>query len=104
MLDNLQAILVGLARSREASMGFLSRFKNLSRPRQYGSGGIWDNTNTPGSVGYSASPNQAVHQWYPNYFVPGPNPEPYLKTAAWKNPYRLHSPVDTLQPEIPVRE
>lgn len=86
-------------------MGFLQRLRNLSRPRQAGTGGLWDNTNTPGSVGYSAAPSDLRGIYpYENSFVPGPNPEPYLKTAAWKDPNRLHARADRLQPRIPVQE
>lgn len=85
-------------------MGFWHRLKFLSKPRSTGSGGLWDNTNTPGSVGFSARDNALLPHYSPNVNVRGPNPEPYLHTGEWKDPFRLHAPPDTLLPEIPVKE
>src|ERR1700749_465483 len=87
-------------------MGFLSRLKNLHRPRDRAYGGLWDNTNTPGSKGF---PTHTVEPWSSessgtlNSTVRGPNPEPYLQTGFSMSPYRMHSPRISQQPEIPVK-
>lgn len=88
-------------------MGFFRRFKDLSKPRQFGSGRLWDNTNTPGSKGNpSTTATQAGVTTPPDTtaFMHGPNPEQNLQTAEYKNPFRLQSRYLKLQPEIPVSE
>lgn len=89
-------------------MGFFQRLRWLVTPRARGSGNLWDNVNTPGSVGWGAAPPHAsqAQAWpYDNFFAPGPNPEMYLKEGAtYRDPFRLHASPRTLLPEIPVQE
>jgi hypothetical protein len=86
-------------------MGILTRFKWLLKPRSNGSGRLWDNVNTPGSVGWSAAPTRGLAWPYSNNFVPGPNPEPYLHEGiSATDPRRLHASPRNLQPRIAVQE
>ena len=88
-------------------MGFLSRFKQASMPRMVGSGKVWDNVNS-GNVGIKpmgttvTTSNSTPART--NAYTRGPNPEPYLGNASYKDPYRVRTSFDTLQPRIPVRE
>lgn len=92
-------------------MGFLARCKAIaSRPRVSGYGGLWDNTNTPGSVSAETSMSTPTPLVRPRGYTPNPpvlplpNPEPYLKGVSIVSPFRQHSQPDTLQPEVPVKE
>jgi hypothetical protein len=94
-------------------MGFIARWKALSKPRAAGSGRIWDNVNTPGSVGgdgvpRGATPTTLVRPRGASANPPVtalPNPEYYLKSGVLPvDPYRVHSEPDHLRPRIPVRE
>jgi hypothetical protein len=88
-------------------MGFLQRWKNLNRPRNRANGGLWDNINTPGSVGSSVTDTESngVLDAPGNTSQLGPRIEPYLLRAATiSDPYRSHGPVQNLLPRIPVQE
>lgn len=86
-------------------MGFFKRWKFLSTPRAQGSGKIWDNTNSPGTNGTTLTTmsGNATQETAENYYQPGPNPEPYLRTGESKNPARLHSHLPIVQPPVPNR-
>lgn len=87
-------------------MGFLARAKHAFSPRQAGSGRLWDNTNTPGSIRtpQTTMSGNATTANRDNVFVQGPNPEPYLHTGSYKDPNRLHARFATLQPRVAVIE
>ena len=87
-------------------MGFLSRWRNLSKPRTFGSGKGWGNTITMGNQGVPATTTNMSIMTPPdtNNFDHGPNPEWNLPTGEGKNPFRVHSKPITMQPEIPVKE
>lgn len=89
-------------------MGILSRWRFYSRPRQAGTGRLWDNSNrgAQGNVG-PASTTTITDITTPartNAYVRGPNPEMYLQSGAWKDPSRKFSPFQHLQPRVPVSE
>ena len=89
-------------------MGFLSRWRTINKPRQAGSGRLWDNTNrgAQGNVGSSSTTTitDITTPARTRAYTRGPNPEPYLQTRAWKDPNRLFSPFQHLQPRVPVME
>jgi hypothetical protein len=86
-------------------MGFIARWKRLNKPRASGSGKLWDNINTPGSVGPKGTTvTMFTEPTRLNTFVAGPNPEPYLKTAETKDPYRVRVPHRVVYPPIATRE
>lgn len=88
-------------------MGFLQRLRWLNTPRAQGSGKLWDNSNSggvgTGKQGTTVQTSLSVPA-QTDAFVPGPNPEPYLKTGEWRSPMRIRPAFDALQPRIPVKQ
>lgn len=86
-------------------MGLLSRWRHLSKPRAWGSGQLWDNTNTPGGKGWGAPTRVATQiPQNPNNYVRGLNPNSPYHLAQSINPSeRLYTQIDVLQPVIPWR-
>lgn len=86
-------------------MGLLSRLRYATQPRRWGSGKVWDNTNTPGGKGWSAPPKVATQiPQNPNNYVRGLNPNsPIALAQGVNNPELLYTQIDILQPIVPWR-
>ncbi len=77
--------------------------KRLGKRRTRLARSLWDNVNSPGGKGASAPATPiSSTQGTDNYYTPGPQIEPYLESGWSNSAYRLHSPVDQLQPIIPA--
>ena len=75
--------------------------------RMLGTGKLWDNVNSGGGsvkIPQTSLAGNATTPARTNNFVPGPNVEPYLHTAEWKDPDRLRTAPNHLQPFVPVQE
>lgn len=89
-------------------MGFFTRWREANaiiRKKQMDP--EFANTIVPTSVGPKGSTTTYGTTTTPantTAFVPGPNPEPYLQTGEWRDPFRVRTPYLHEQPEIPVQE
>ena len=86
-------------------MGILSRLRLAAQPRRWGSGRMWDNTNVPGSKGWSAPGNVSTQiPQNPYNYVRGLNPNSPISLAQGVDSQgQLYTQIDILQPVIPWR-